>query len=138
MKIKEIIITITLLFLVMGATYSANVDFLKAPSGFEDFIAGMSEKTENNNMYLTVDEMEFNKDAFQNGNGLIVEKLDGNIYKYVDTKGDFCGVQEKVKIDGVEYLVYIEEDFTTNGDFNSYLNILKEFNKLNNLEPLAV
>ena len=140
MKIWKIIIAITLLFLIVGIATAAvtDVDYLKAPTGFEDFLAGMSQKTDNNNMYITIEEMEFNKDAFKNANGINVERIDENFYKFVDANGSFCGAQEKVKINGVEYLVYVEDDSTSDGDFNSYVELLKEFNKLNNLKPIEV
>ena len=135
----KIITLITLLLLAIGiVAATTEVDYLKAPTGFEDFLAGMSQKEDNPNMYITIDKMEFNKDAFKNANGIKVERLDNNFYKFVDADGDFCGAQEKVRIDGVEYIVYVEEDFKTDGDFNSYVDILKEFNELNTLKPIEV
>ena len=141
MKTK-IIIAALLLFLIIGVASASQFDDLKAPNGYEDMAAGISEKLDNPNVYFYIGEMEYNKDIFENTTtnytNQIVTPLEDNIYKFVDSELNTCGVQEKVKLDGKEYVVSIVEEESTDGDIDSYLTTLKDFNKLNNLEPLKV
>ena len=134
----KIVIGLLLMFLVIGTVCAAQYDDLKAPAGYEDMAAGISEKLDNQDVYFYVGEMEYNKEVFDNDTTQTVTLLEDNIYKFVDTALDDSGVQEKVKLDGKEYLVAIVDEGSIDGDIDSYLTAMKEFNKLNNLIPLEV
>ena len=138
----KILTGLLVLFLVIGTVCATQYDDLKAPVGYEDMLGGISEQLDNNDVYFSVGEMEFNKDIFENKTddyrNQVVTPLEDNIYKFVDTKLNDCGVQEKVKLDGKEYLISIVDDGGVDGDIDSYLTTMKEFNKLNNLIPLEV
>ncbi|WP_295723263.1 hypothetical protein [uncultured Methanobrevibacter sp.] len=60
------------------------------------------------------------------------------MYYYIDGKSNTAGVEEKVNIDGEEYLVYIiKEGNHVYKDKSFCIGTLKEFNNINNLKPLA-
>jgi len=126
----------------MGAVCATQYDNLKAPAGYETMAAGISEKLDNHDVYFYVGEMEFNKDIFENKTddytNQVVTPLEDNIYKFVDSKLSSCGVQEKVKLDGKEYLISIVDEQGADGDIDSYLTTMKEFNKINNLIPMTI
>ena len=141
MKTK-ILIGILLLFLVIGIASASQVDSLKAPNGYEDMATGISEKLDNPDVYFYIGEMEFNKDVFENitnnHTNQIVTPIEKNIYKFVDSELNWCGVEEKVKLDGKEYVISIIDESGTDGDIDSYLTTMKEFNKLNNVIPMTI
>lgn len=138
----KILIATALLLLIIGTATATQLDSLKAPNGYEDMVAGMTQKLDDSHVFLCTDKMEYNQNVFENYTDNLTDQtvtpLGNNIYKYVDTKLNCCGVQEKVKLDGIEYLVYIEDDNGVDGDIDSYLASMKEFNKANNLQPMTV
>lgn len=136
---KKIVLGILIVFIAMGIVAAAQADSLKAPSGYEDMMGtGVSNKLDNREVFVYVGEMEFNQGIFDSNENQTVTLMEDNMYKFSDTSLNECGVQEKVKMDGKEYLVSIVDESTSDGDFNSYLTTLKEFNNLNHLIPLKV
>ena len=138
-KRLKILIGISILFLCLGIVTASQYDDLKGINGYEDMIAGISENLDNKDIYFYVGEMEVNKGIFDNTTGVtVIEINDTEIYTFVDTDLDCCGVQEKVMLDGKEYLVSIVDESGINGNLDEYYKSLEEFNKVNNLVPLEV
>lgn len=136
MKKLKIIIGISLLFILLGsATATDEIDSLKSPAGYDNIAAGIADNSDNENIYIYIGDMEYNKGIFDNTTDYTVTLIEDNIYKFVDTNLKDSGVQEKIKINNKEYLVSIIDEESVDTDFDAMLNSIKEFNKLNNFEP---
>ena len=62
-----------------------------------------------------------------------------NIYYFEDDIFEFYGYQEVVDVDGQKYMASINQNsHLSPGEKNLYLQDLKDFNKLNNLEPVGI
>ena len=132
----KIIIGISLLFILLGSAAATDeIDSLKSPTGYDNIAAGIADNSDNENIYIYIGDMEYNKEIFDNTTDYTVTLIEDNIYKFVDTNLKDSGVQEKIKINNKEYLVSIIDEESTDTDFDAMLNSIKEFNKLNNFEP---
>ena len=142
---KKIIILILLAVFLTASTVSAiEYTSLKNPTNFKAFDnTGLSTKETDGRIELTVVPVNENSIKYITGNG---EKIDNNIYKYTDfgysekhAKFGYEGYAEVVEIDGEQYVVNILfESKMSPGEEKEFLNALTEFNKLNNLTPVAI
>ena len=117
---------------------------LASPKDFKSFDkTGVYEKETDGRVKLTVVPINDNTIKYMTGNG---EKNDDNIYKYVDfgysakdDKFGYEGYTEVVDIDGEQYVVSVLFDSKMSpSEEKEFLDVLTEFNKLNNLKPVAV
>ncbi len=140
--IIKITLGISILLLLLGSTAAAfNVDSLKTVNNYNDFQNGCSTYTTNNHRYLSVEKLigDYKKDLFTNSSDMTVSNAGDNIYSFADTTFKLYGYQEVVVVDGENYLVSINQNSKLSpSEQNTYLNDLKEFNKLNNLEPVEI
>ena len=146
-NILKIIIGITLLFLLIGYVAAACPDSIKPLEDYTDFDAnGYSNYTTNSNRYFLVEKIssfddDFKNEWFENHTEwefTVIPIEDDIFYAEDDNFGFYC-YQEVVNIDGDYYMVSINQNsHLSPSEKNLYLKDLKEFNKLNNLEPVAV
>ena len=146
-NILKIVIGISILFLVIGYAAAVYPDSIKPLEDYTDFDAnGYSNYTTNSNRYFLVEQItsfddDFKDEWFENHTDwkFTVIPMGDNIFYAEDDNFEFYGYQEVVEIDGNNYMVSINQNsHLSPGEKNIYLEDLKEFNKLNNLEPIAV
>lgn len=138
------------LLIVLGVFLSASmvcaVEFtsLKNPTDFKAFDnTGLSTKSTDGRVELSVLPVNDNSTKLITGNG---DKVESGIYKFSDfgyselhSKFGYTGYVEVVEIDGEQYVVSVLfESKMSPGEESEFLNVLKEFNKLNSLEPLEI
>lgn len=146
-KIIKIITAISLLFLLIGIATAFEVQDLKTLEDYTDWDAsGFSNYTTNSDRYFLVEKItelddEFKDEWFNNHTEFkfTVKPAGDNIYNIADDTFNFYGYQEVVEIDGNYYMVSINQNSKLSpSEENGFLTDLKEFNKLNNLEPVAI
>ena len=146
MKTK-IIIGATLLFLLICSVAAFEINSLKTVDDYGPWDAnGYSNYTTNSNRYFLVEKIGTFDDDFKNEwfnshpeNKYTVEPAGDNIYQMADENFNFYGYQEVVELDGDNYRVSINQNSKLSpGEETSYLEDLKEFNKINNLEPVEI
>lgn len=143
---KKIILLLIMFGIFMAANIVCAVDYtsLKNPKDFKAFdSSGVAEKETDGRVQLSV--VPINDDAikYMTGNG---EKSQDNIYKYTDFgyspkdgKFGYDGYSEVIEIDGEQYIasVLFESNMSPSEEIE-FLDALNEFNKLNNVKPIAV
>lgn len=145
-KIITILIGISILFLVLGTAAAFEVSELKTLDGYNDFDGAFSNYTTNSNRYFCVEKMDssiddIKNDWFTNNTQfkLTVIPVEDNIWYIEDDTFEYYGYQEVINIDGENYMVSINQNsHLSPSEKTQYLNDIKEFNKLNNLEPIAI
>jgi len=140
-NITKILIAIGIIFLCIGVVSAANLNqVFKAPSGLEAIGNNDFVDKQGHNIMI----MEFNEDNkqtwFENDTDpeYYVEPSQDiqNIYiGLTDEDNYFLEVVEK---DGTQYIVGSWTPNDSNNDFKIIAENLKEFNKLNNVEPVEV
>lgn len=146
MKPIKIIIGIIMLLLLMSTAAAIEINNLKTIDDYTKFDNnGYSNYTTNSNRYFLVEKVTFDDDLknewFSNHpeNEYNIEQSEDNIYYFEDTHFNLYGYQEVVEIDGDNYMVSINQNSKLSpGEKTLYLEDLKEFNKLNNLEALEI
>lgn len=137
---NKIIISIALFsFLLFTPLNGADINSLKSPTGFSDITDGLSIYDLHTKLSIDKYNDTSNITIVSNSTGgYNVSSIDDNMYYYIDNKSNTTGVEEKVKIDGEDYLVCIikEGNQLSNEDKSFCIKTLKEFNNLNNLKPL--
>ena len=131
-----------LLFLVIGAVSAADfdVDTLKVPFGYSDLNDGVA-LLNDGHTELYVGKMDDNPGVFESNveEEYIVTDIGNDTYMFIDDLLQMYGFQEKVNIDGVDYLVSISKDSPlSNADRTLLKEDLDKFNEKNNLKPIAV
>ena len=142
---KKIVILIILGIFLTASTVSAiEYTSLKNPTDFKAFDnTGLSTKETDGRVELTIVPVNENSIKYITGNG---EKIENNIYKYTDfgysekhAKFGYEGYVEVVDIDGEQYVVSVLfESKMSPSEEKEFLDVLTEFNKLNNLEPIEI
>ena len=131
---KKIMIALIVLILAAGAVSAIEIGDMTAPNGFKKGSGNFFEK---DGYEISISSYsDSDKDIlFQSDGDYQVSKDSGNIYKYTDKLLKHSGAVEIVEIDGKKYDI---ECFKKNADsdYGSAMNILNEFNKLNNLTPI--
>lgn len=134
----KIIIGISLIFLLVGVASAYPNDDFKAPSSLHKVGSNGFEDGQSHNINI----FEYTDDShdtwFVNDTDYLMEPYEGedNFYLYVQQPND-AGIFEVVEKDGKQYLVnsYSEKG---SGETPTILQNLLEFNKLNNVKPIAV
>ena len=137
-----------LMFLVIGIATATDVNNLQVPDGWESIGGGSyheigdspGEGSGRNMMIMEYTDSNCNE-FFENGtDDYYIFKNDDGSYNFTDwTVNRDEGCFEVVEIDGNQYFLF----FSTNidNDYSSELSIfdvMLEFNKLNDLKPIAV
>ena len=138
--ITKIIIGISILFLLTTAVSATDIDKLKVPFGYSDLKDGLSMLNDGHTQ-LYIGKMSDNEGVFDSNidEQYIVSDIGNNTYIFTDDLLKMYGFQEKVTIDGVDYLVSISKDSPlSNADKTLLKEDLDKFNKDNNLKPIAV
>lgn len=141
MKIWKIIIGLSILLLLIGIVSAADIDTLKTPGDYKDLKDGCAaDKTYPDRMlYVEKAGDDYKEDWFTNTSDMIVSNVGDNIYLYSDTVMETYGYQEIVNIDGTDYLVSINQGSKLSpSEETTLLNVMKDFNQLNNLEPVEI
>ena len=143
MKTKFMIILLLLIFTV-GMVSAIEYTSLKTPDGFKDFdIFGVSEKETDGRVQLTVVPVEDDAVKYMKANG---DESQDHIFKYVafgysakDHKFGYEGYTELVEFDGVKFIVSVLFDSKMSpSEENEFLTVLTDFNRLNNVNPVAL
>ena len=146
-NILKILISLSILFLIIGTVAAAYPDTIKPLEDYTDFDAnGYSNYTTNNHRYIIVEEIgtfdeDFIDEWFNNHSDWEYKAypVGDNIYYQEDNTFGFYGYEEAVVIDGKHYMVSINQDSKLSpSEKTEYLKDLQEFNKLNKLEPISV
>ena len=136
---KKIIIGILLLFLVIGTAAAVNINDLKVPVGYNEETEGYYYLNTDEDTHLYIGELSLNEGVFENDTGYAVYSIGDKLYAFEDTAIQSYGIQEKVKINGEDYLVSIDKTTPLdNVDKTMFKEDLQTFNKLNNLEPIEL
>ena len=142
MKTKsKIILAVLLLFLVIGIAAATDIDNLKPPKDCKNLKDGCAAFTNHADRMLYVEKVtgDYKADWFTNNSDMIVSNVGDNIYLYSDDDLKIYGYEEIVNIDGVDYMVSINQDSKLSpSEEKLLLEDMKEFNKLNNLKPMSV
>ena len=143
----KLLLGIGILFLLIGSVAAVKVDSLQTIPDYTDWDdLGYSNYTTNSNRYFFVEKVtdfddEFKDEWFNNHTDLeyMTTPIGDNIYYFEDDSFEFYGYQEVVDVDGQKYMVSINQNsHLSPGEKNLYLQDLKDFNKLNNLEPVGI
>lgn len=146
MRLK-IILGIGILFLLIGSVAAFEINELKTIPDYTDWDAnGYSNYTTNSNRYFLVEKIaslddDFKDEWFTNHTDweFTAYPVGDNIYYAEDRNFNFYGYEEVVEIEGEHYMVSINQNSKLSpGEMNWYLQDLKDFNKLNNLEPIEI
>lgn len=142
MKILKILIAMSIIFLLLGVVSAEefDVDTLQVPFGYSDLEGGTAMLNDGHTQ-LYVGKMSLNEEVFDSNveEQYIVTDIGNDTYLFTDDLLQMYGFQEKVNIDGVDYLVSISKDSPlSNADKTLLKEDLDKFNEKNNLEPIAV
>ena len=144
---KYILLATIILLLTIGVAAAFEINTLKTLDGYNGFDAnGYSNYTTNSNRYFLVEKIlelddDFKDEWFNNHTDLKFKTypVGDNIYYAEDGTFEFYGYEEVVEIDGDYYMVSINQNSKLSpSEMNGFLKDIKEFNKLNNLEPIAI
>ena len=143
MKKIKIIIGISLLLLLIGSASAAiDTNNLKQLPDYNKFQDGCSTYTTNDNRFISVEKLygdNYKNDLFTNSSDLLITNAGDNIYYFEDSSVEYYGYQEIINSDGTNYLVSINQKSKLSpSEKTGFLNDIKEFNKLNNLEPIEI
>ena len=136
----KILLGIGILFLLIGSVAAVNVDDMKVPPGYSNLKDGMA-MLNDGHTELYVGKLDDNPGVFESNveEEYIVSNVGNNTYYFIDDLMQMYGLQEKVSIDNVDYLVSISKDSElSNADKVLLQEDLVKFNELNHLEPLEV
>lgn len=145
MKYKILLLT-TILFLIMGTVTAFEINELKTMDDYTDWDSnGYSNYTTNSNRYFLAEKIstfddDFKDEWFNNHPewDYSAKLVEDNIY-YTQEDNFFYGYSEVVEIDGNHYMISINQNSKLSpGEEKLYLEDLKEFNKINNLEPVEI
>lgn len=84
-------------------------------------------------------EGDYKTDFFTNNSGITVENKGDNIYFYHDEVMGLYGYEEIVNIDGLTYMVTIDQDSQLSpSEEKMLLEYMKDFNKKNKIETVEI
>ena len=132
-KITKIIIGISILFLLIGIVSAVNVDDFKPAPAFGEFDnGGQSINQIDSSIQMFI--YPFDSAEYTSDEDFDVTPLENNTYKVYDKVMKTTGVQEKISVNGTDFTVYI----FGHTDLENLQGYLNQFNKENNVEPIAV
>ena len=135
----KILIGILLIFLVIGTACAVNVSDLKVPIGYNEETEGYYYLNTDEDTHLYIGKLSDNEGVFETTSDYFVVSIGDNFYTFEDILVNSYGVQEKVNIDGEDYLVSIDKTTPlSDTDRTMFIEDLKDFNSKNNLQPIEV
>ena len=135
----KILIGILLIFLVIGTACAVNVSDLKVPIGYNEETEGYYYLNTDEDTHLYIGKLSDNEGVFETTSDYFVVGIGDNFYTFEDILVNSYGVQEKVNIDGEDYLVSIDKTTPlSDTDRTMFIEALKDFNSKNNLQPIEV
>lgn len=135
----KILIGILLIFLVIGTACAVNVSDLKVPIGYNEETEGYYYLNTDEDTHLYIGKLSDNEGVFETTSDYFVVGIGDNFYTFEDILVNSYGVQEKVNIDGEDYLVSIDKTTPlSDTDRTMFIEDLKDFNSKNNLQPIEV
>ena len=143
----KILIGLLLMFMVIGTCVAFEINELKTIPDYTGWDAnGYSNYTTNSDRYFLVEKIhsfddDFKDEWFNNHTDweFTTYPVGDNIWYVEDNTFEFYGYQEVAEIDGDYYMVSVNQNsHLSPSEMNLYLQDLKDFNKLNNLEPIEV
>lgn len=147
MKTKIILATL-ILFLTIGIVAATDINNLKCPDGWESIGGGNYHEIGDSagagsgqNMMIQKWSDDFKDEYYQNitDEQYTVKDAGNNTFMYIDALNEDAGSFEVVEIDGEKYFVnFWTVDYTDVDKLADTGLFMSEFNKLNNLEPIAV
>ncbi len=130
---KKIILATILLLITIGVAAAIDVDDFKPAPAFSEFENGgqsINQIDSGIQMFIyNFDAADYSSDA-----DFDITPLENNTYKSYDKIMKTTGVQEKINVDGKDFTVYIYG----HDDLDVLLGYLNQFNKANNVEPIAI
>lgn len=138
---KKFMIILILLIFTIGFVSATNIDDLKTPDECDNLKDGVAAFTNHIDRMLYVEKVsgDYVADWFTNTSDMTVSNVEDNIYLYSDETLEIYGYQEIVEIDGVTYMVSINQGSKLSpSEEKLLLEDMKDFNKLNNLEPVEI
>lgn len=145
--IKKIGLVLVLLLLSMSIVSAFEINSLKTLDDYTKWDNnGQSNYTTNNHRYFLVEKIgtfddDFKDEWFNNHSEYkyTVKPVGDNIFMMSDDTFEFYGYQEVIEVDGDYYMVSINQDSKLSpSEQKEFLDNLKEFNKLNNLNPIEI
>ena len=136
----EILLGIGILFLLIGSVAAIDIDDMKVPFGYSNLEDGVA-MLNDGHTELYIGKLAENPGVFESNieEGYVVSDIGNNTYYFIDDGMQMYGLQEKVNIDNVDYIVSVSKDSElSNADKTLLKEDLDNFNKLNNLKPLEV
>lgn len=131
--ITKIIIGIAILFLTIGIASAVDPDNFKPAPTFGEFDnGGQSINQIDSSIQMIV--YPFDAADYTSNDDFDVTPLENNTYKVYDKIMKSYGVQEKISMNDTDFTVYI----IGNTDFDNLQGFLTQFNKANDVEPIAV
>ena len=137
----KILLGISILLLIIGVDSATDIDALKTPDQCQNLKDGCAAFDNHIDRMLYVEKAGDNyvADWFTNTSDMTVKHMGDNIYSYADTVLETYGYQEIVDIDGEHYMISINQGSKLSpSEENMLLEDMKEFNKVNNLEPIEI
>ena len=142
----KILIGVSIRLLIIGIAAASDTDSFKPLKDYKDFDdIGYSNYTTNNNRYFLVEKVTLDDDLIDEwfttnpDNEYSITPVEGNMYFVEDDLFGYYGYQEIVELDGEHFMVSVNQNSKLSpSEKNLYLGELKEFNKLNNLEPVEL
>ena len=149
MKIWKILIGLMLMFLIIGTATAVDTGNLKMPDGWEAIddstyheIGDSPGSGSGRNIIIEKWHDSLKDEYYSNvsDEGYYVYSNGDNTFNYSDSLNEDYGCFEVVELDGEKYFVIfwnvMDADFDS-VDVSTY-DLLMDFNKLNNLEPVEV
>ena len=130
-----------ILICAIGIASAASVSDMKVADGFKDLGEGSYTNDADKINIDIMDEKDIENisGTFENDSAVKYTITPGNLnytYNFTDGVNEITGVNELVKINNKEYIVEFTFDTVDNISLDKIYDALKEFNKLNNLEPI--
>ena len=149
MKPTKILLTITIILLLTGTAYAIDINNLKMPNNWEPTgngnyheIGDSTGSGSGRNMMIQPMTDSVKEDFFSNvsEDNYFVFSNGDNTFNFSDGSAQDSGCFEVVSIEGKDYFVLFStlNSVEFDKDTKSTYDLMVEFNKLNNLKPIAV
>ena len=140
-NITKMIMGLVFLCLLIGSVSAFDVDSLTPLEGYGEFQNGCSTFTTNGFRHIWVEKMQgdYKSDWFTNSSDITVFAVNDSVYRVESDVFEYYGYQEIVTMDDGDYMISVVQDSKMSpSEVNLYLKDLEDFNKLNNLTPIAI
>ena len=138
---RKIIFALAVLILAVGMAAAVNMNDFQFPSGFHQMDGVPNSYMNDNSQAFVI--FEYNsssqRELLTNSSGYGIQPFKDNINIFADVNNHLSGVIEVVNFKGNKYIVMstIPDSLIDSHSTDAY-NSLLEFNRLNNVNPVAV